>query len=68
MKAPALLRTMTQQAAGATKDGTLTNMTPASDWVAGKIGPRALDFDGVDDWVSIPPMNLNIRFDNFLNI
>lgn len=31
-------------------NGTLTNMTPASDWVAGKFG-NALDFDGSNDYV-----------------
>ncbi len=33
--------------------GTLTSMDPATDWVAGKVG-NALDFDGVNDRVSIP--------------
>jgi len=33
-------------------DGTLTNMTPASDWTTGKVG-GALDFDGVDDVVKM---------------
>lgn len=33
-------------------DGTLTNMAPASDWVAGKIG-NALDFDGGNDYVDV---------------
>lgn len=31
-------------------NGTLTNMAPASDWVAGKFG-NALDFDGSNDYV-----------------
>jgi len=31
--------------------GTLTNMDPATDWVAGPRGGRALDFDGVNDYV-----------------
>lgn len=31
--------------------GTLQNMNPATDWVAGKVG-NALDFDGTDDYVS----------------
>jgi len=31
--------------------GTLTNMTPATDWVGGKYG-HALDFDGDDDYVN----------------
>ena len=33
--------------------GLLTNMAPASDWVVGPRGP-ALDFDGSNDYVSIP--------------
>jgi len=33
--------------------GTLTNMTPASDWVVNG-GRGALDFDGVNDTVSLP--------------
>ena len=33
-------------------EGTLTNMDPATDWVAGKDG-WALDFDGVDDYVLV---------------
>lgn len=38
-----------------TADGTLTNMTPASDWVAdtGAGGVRALDFDGTNDYVTM---------------
>lgn len=35
------------------RNGTLTNMTPATDWVANGSG-MALDFDGTDDYVSIP--------------
>jgi hypothetical protein len=27
-------------------------MTPASDWVTGKVGAYALDFDGSNDWVN----------------
>lgn len=34
-------------------DGTLTNMDPATDWVAGKFG-MALDFDGINDYVRVP--------------
>ena len=34
-------------------NGTLTNMNPTTDWVGGKDGV-ALDFDGVDDCVTIP--------------
>ena len=38
-------------------DGTLNNMDPASDWVATSKG-LALDFDGVNDYVSIDAENL----------
>ena len=38
-------------------DGTLTNMDAASDWVATSKG-LALDFDGVNDYVSINAANL----------
>ena len=34
-------------------DGTLVNMDPDTDWVSGKAG-LALDFDGTNDYVSIP--------------
>lgn len=41
-------------------DGTLTNMDPATDWVATSKG-LALDFDGVDDYVTIKGSNsLNV--------
>lgn len=33
--------------------GTLTNMVPADDWVISG-GRYALDFDGTNDWVSVP--------------
>jgi hypothetical protein len=36
---------------GLNNHGTLTNMDPATDWVAGKIG-GALAFDGFDDYVN----------------
>ncbi|MBD3258356.1 hypothetical protein GF377_07970, partial [candidate division GN15 bacterium] len=42
---------------GYSHDGTLTNMDPASDWVAGHIG-GALEFDGNDDEVIIPDSDL----------
>lgn len=42
-------------------DGTLTNMDPATDWVAGQYG-WALDFDGSDDAVSMGDV---LRFDRF---
>lgn len=43
-----------------TNHGTLTNMDPATDWVAdtGAGGVRALDFDGTNDRVSLP-LNFN---------
>jgi hypothetical protein len=34
------------------RHGTLVNMDPATDWVAGNVGTRALDFDGVNDTVT----------------
>lgn len=37
-------------------DGTLTNMDPATDWVAGENG-WALDFDGSDDYVDLGTCN-----------
>ena len=33
--------------------GTLTNMDPATDWVVSS-GQYALDYDGTNDWVSVP--------------
>jgi len=42
---------------GSSHDGTLRNMAPG-DWVSGVTG-TALDFDGINDYVSIPPLNLN---------
>jgi hypothetical protein len=44
--------------AGNGKDGTLNNMDPATDWVTGIMG-QALDFDGTNDYVSVPPLNLD---------
>lgn len=46
--------------------GTLTNMAPATDWVAGKIS-NGLDFDGDNDYVQISgllgqPANFSISF------
>ena len=43
---------------GGGNDGTLVNMDD-SDWVQGRVGPTALDFDGTDDYVSVPALNLN---------
>jgi Concanavalin A-like lectin/glucanases superfamily len=37
---------------GSGNTGTLTNMDPSTDWVAGKVG-NALDFDGSNDYVSL---------------
>lgn len=34
-------------------NGSLVNMNPAADWVAGRLGPGALDFDGANDRVRI---------------
>ena len=45
-----------EDTSGNNNDGTLTNMDPATDWVDGKLG-KALDFDGVDDYVDLPIMN-----------
>lgn len=42
---------------GNSHDGTLTNMDD-SDWVRGVIG-KSLEFDGSDDYVSIPALNLD---------
>ena len=40
-------------------NGTLTNMDAATDWVADTDsgGVRALDFDGIDDYVAIPELS-----------
>lgn len=43
---------------GSSNDGTLVNMDD-SDWVGGRVGPYSLDFDGTNDYVSIPALNLN---------
>lgn len=46
--------------------GILTNMDPATDWVAGKFG-YALDFDGVDDYADVPNSpELNNQYVTFL--
>ena len=37
------------------KHGTLKNMDPATDWVAGQIG-WSLDFDGVSDYIAVPSL------------
>jgi hypothetical protein len=46
--------------------GTLTNMDPGSDWVAGKRG-TALDFDGSDDYVNIPDAQ-PLKADNTITV
>ncbi len=42
---------------GNANNGTMTNMDPATDWVAGK-NNSALDFDGSNDYVSVADNNL----------
>ena len=44
--------TTAADSSGKGNNGTLVNMDPATDWVAGKIG-RALDFDGSNDYVDL---------------
>ena len=41
---------------GSGNHGTMTNMDAGSDWVEGKYN-KALDFDGTDDYISIPDAN-----------
>ena len=36
-----------------TNNGTMTNMDPSTDWVDGKVGSGAMDFDGSDDYVTL---------------
>ena len=43
---------------GNNRDGTLIDMDPVYDWVTGYVGD-ALQFDGVDDYVEFPALNLN---------
>lgn len=43
--------TIAVDAGGNGNDGTLVNMDPSADWVAGEVGSGALDFDGIDDYV-----------------
>src|SRR3989344_2545886 len=45
--------TIAGDASGNGNSGTLTSMDATTDWVDGKRG-KALDFDGGDDFVSIP--------------
>ncbi len=44
---------MAIDASGNGHDGTLVNMDPSTDWVSGRSG-LALDFDGINDYVSVP--------------
>ena len=44
--------TTAADSSGNGNNGTLVNMDPATDWVAGQIG-GALDFDGLDDYVNL---------------
>ena len=44
--------TKVRDISGFGNDGTMTNMEPGTDWVIGQFG-RALDFDGVDDYVAL---------------
>jgi hypothetical protein len=45
--------TIAKDKSGQGNNGTLTLMDPATDWVAGKIGSNALDFDGSNDYVEL---------------
>jgi hypothetical protein len=52
--------TIAHDFSGNSLHGTLTNMTPHTDWVGGKKG-KALDFDGTDDFIALGnPSALNI--------
>ena len=44
-------------------DGAMTLMDPLTDWVDGKVGSGALDFDGSDDYVDMGSQP-NLRFNN----
>ena len=48
---------------GKGNDGTMTLMDPSTDWVDGKVGSGALDFDGSDDYVDMGSQP-NLRFNN----
>ena len=45
--------TIAADSSGTGNTGTLTDMDPNTDWVTGKIGTGALDFDGTDDYVNV---------------
>lgn len=46
--------------------GTLTNMDQTTDWVSGRFGGSALDFDGTNDYVTIPSVSaFDIAGDDF---
>ena len=53
--------TTAADSSGNANNGTLTNMDSATDWVTGRLSD-ALDFDGVNDYVSIPNNNASLRF------
>lgn len=42
-----------------TYNGTLSNFTLPAAWTAGHIGSNALNFDGMDDYVSLVPFSFN---------
>lgn len=44
---------------GNNNDGAMTNMT-VSDWVAGNHGGKALNFNGIDGYISLPTKNVDI--------
>jgi len=54
--------TTAADSSGNGNDGTLANMDPATDWVAGKIG-GALDFEGVKDKVSRTSLSYDLTGD-----
>lgn len=45
--------TSAADASGNASTGTLTNMEDPGDWVAGQVGPYALDFDGTNEYLSV---------------
>ena len=47
--------------AGHDLDGTLTNMDPATDWVATEMG-WTLEFDGVDQYIALPTIGITTEF------
>jgi hypothetical protein len=55
--------TRLRDVSGRNNDGVLTNMDPNTDWITSG-GKGALDFDGVDDYVSAP-INASYQFGSF---